>query len=53
MKTVKALYRKDVEVLDPESGEPMKIILWPATKQIKEIPIPQHFHEGYLDNMEF
>ncbi|CAI9300221.1 unnamed protein product [Lactuca saligna] len=31
----------------------MKIILWPATKQLKEIPIPQHFHEGYLDNMEF
>ncbi|CAI9299629.1 unnamed protein product [Lactuca saligna] len=31
----------------------MKIILWPATKQQKEIPIPQQFHEGYLDNMEF
>ncbi|CAI9282276.1 unnamed protein product [Lactuca saligna] len=53
MKTAKALYRKDTDVHDPESGEPMKIILWPATKQLKEIPIPQHFHEGYLDNMEF
>ena len=31
----------------------MKIIRWPATKQQKEIPIPQHFHEGYLDNIEF
>ncbi|CAI9272459.1 unnamed protein product [Lactuca saligna] len=33
MKTAKALYRKDKDVIDPESGEPMKIILWPATKQ--------------------
>ncbi|CAI9300219.1 unnamed protein product [Lactuca saligna] len=31
----------------------MKIILWPATKKQKENPIPQHFHEGYLDDMEF
>ncbi|KAL7604500.1 hypothetical protein Lser_V15G16719 [Lactuca serriola] len=53
MKTARALYRKDKDVLDPESGEPMKIILCPATKKQKEIPIPQHFHEGYLDNMEF
>ncbi|CAI9271189.1 unnamed protein product [Lactuca saligna] len=53
MKTERALYRKEKEILDPESGEPMKIILWPATKQQKEIPIPQHFHEGYLDKMEF
>ncbi|CAI9304503.1 unnamed protein product [Lactuca saligna] len=53
MKTARALYRKDKEVLDPESGEPMKIILWPATKQHKEIHIPQHFQEGYLDKMEF
>ena len=53
MKTAKALYRKDKDVLDPETGKPMKIILWPATKKQKEIPIPQHFQEGYLDNMEF
>ncbi|CAI9284446.1 unnamed protein product [Lactuca saligna] len=53
MKTARALYRKDEEVLDLESGEPMKIILWPVTKKQKEIPIPQHFHEGYPDNMEF
>ncbi|CAI9265572.1 unnamed protein product [Lactuca saligna] len=52
MKTARALYRKHKEILDHESGEPMKIILWPATKEHKEIPIPQHFHEGYLDNME-
>ncbi|CAI9302871.1 unnamed protein product [Lactuca saligna] len=25
----------------------------PATKKQKEIPIPQHFHEGYLDDMKF
>ena len=31
----------------------MKIVLWPATKKLKEIPIPLHFHEGYLDKMEF
>ncbi|CAI9271407.1 unnamed protein product [Lactuca saligna] len=53
MKTAKALYKKDKDVLDPETGEPMKIILWPATKKQKEIPIPQHFHKGYLDDMEF
>ncbi|CAI9288719.1 unnamed protein product [Lactuca saligna] len=53
MKTAKALYKKDKDVLDPETGEPMKIILWPATKKQKEIPIPQHFHEGYLNDMEF
>ncbi|CAI9278115.1 unnamed protein product [Lactuca saligna] len=53
MKTAKTLYKKDKDVLDPETGEPMKIILWPATKKQKEIPIPQHFHEGYLDDMEF
>ncbi|CAI9296870.1 unnamed protein product [Lactuca saligna] len=53
MKTVKSLYRKDKDNIDPKSGQPMKIILWPTTKQLKEIPIPQHFHEGYLDNMGF
>ncbi|CAI9277306.1 unnamed protein product [Lactuca saligna] len=53
MKTTKALYKKHKDVLDPETGEPIKIILWPATKKQKEIPIPQHFHEGYLDDMEF
>ncbi|CAI9300246.1 unnamed protein product [Lactuca saligna] len=53
MKTAKALYKKDKDVLDPETGEPMKIILCPATKKQKEIPNPQHFHEGYLDDMEF
>ncbi|CAI9304524.1 unnamed protein product [Lactuca saligna] len=52
MKTAKALYRKDKDVLDIESGEPMKIILQPATKKQKLIPIPTHFHEGYLDSME-
>ena len=31
----------------------MKIMLWPTTNQVKEIPIPQHFHDGYLDNIEF
>ena len=53
MKTAKALVRKDKYIIDPEIGEPMKIMLWPGTKQLKEIPIPQHFHDGYLDNMEF
>ncbi|CAI9259973.1 unnamed protein product [Lactuca saligna] len=53
MKTAKALYKKDKDVLDPETGEQMRIILWPATKKQKEIPILQHFHEGYLDDTEF
>ena len=35
MKTAKALYRKDKAVIDPESGEPMKIILWLIIKQLK------------------
>ncbi|CAI9276901.1 unnamed protein product [Lactuca saligna] len=52
MKTARALYRKDQDILDPESGKPMRIILWPTTKQQKEIPIPHHFREGYLNNME-
>ncbi|CAI9298687.1 unnamed protein product [Lactuca saligna] len=25
----------------------------PATNQLKEIPIPQHFHDVYLDDMDF
>ncbi|KAL7597552.1 hypothetical protein Lser_V15G22580 [Lactuca serriola] len=45
MKTAKALYRKDKDVIDPETDKPVKIILWPATKKQKEIPIPQHFQE--------
>ncbi|CAI9264321.1 unnamed protein product [Lactuca saligna] len=32
MKTARALYRKDKEILDLESSEPMQIILWPVTK---------------------
>ncbi|CAI9260921.1 unnamed protein product [Lactuca saligna] len=32
MKTARALYQKDKDVLDPELGKPMKIIMWPATK---------------------
>lgn len=53
MKTTESLIRIDKDVLDPRTNEPMKIVLWPTTKQLKEIPIPLHFHEGYLDKMEF
>ncbi|CAI9276287.1 unnamed protein product [Lactuca saligna] len=28
-------------------------MLWPATNQFKDIPIPQYLQEGYLDDMEF
>ncbi|KAL7585859.1 hypothetical protein Lser_V15G45032 [Lactuca serriola] len=38
MKTTKALYKKEKDVLDPETGEPMKISLWPATKKKKSLP---------------
>ncbi|CAI9260914.1 unnamed protein product [Lactuca saligna] len=36
MISARALYRKDKEIMDPKSGEPMKIIIWPTTKQQKE-----------------
>lgn len=52
MKTADSLLKRDNEVLDPKTNEPMKIVMWPATKQLKEIPIPQHFHNRYLDRME-
>ncbi|CAI9259283.1 unnamed protein product [Lactuca saligna] len=53
MKTADLLIRRDKEVLDPRTNERMNIMMWHATKHLKEIPIPQHFHEGYLDHMEF
>ncbi|CAI9264206.1 unnamed protein product [Lactuca saligna] len=53
MKTAKAMIVKDKDILDLETNRPMKIMLWPTTYQVKEIPIPQHFQEGYLDDMEF
>mgnify|MGYP001555473104 CR=1 FL=1 len=53
MKKANSLIRRDPEVLDPKTNNPMKILLWPPTKQLKEIPIPQHFQDGYLDRMEF
>lgn len=53
MKTAKSLIRRDKEILDPETDEPMKIMLWLATNQLKEIPIPQHLHEGCLDDIDF
>ncbi|CAI9276462.1 unnamed protein product [Lactuca saligna] len=51
--TLAPLIRRDKVVFDPRTNEPMKIVMWPRTKQLKEIPISQHFHEGYLDRMEF
>ena len=32
MKTAESLIRKDKDVLDPRTNEPIKIVLWPATK---------------------
>ena len=40
MKTADSLIRRDQEVLDPRTNEPMKIALWPPTKQLNEISIP-------------
>ena len=39
-------------MLNPRTNEPVKIVSWAATKQFKKIPIPHHFHDGYLDRME-
>ncbi|CAI9259280.1 unnamed protein product [Lactuca saligna] len=36
MKTAKSLIRRDKEVLDPETDEPMEIMLWPTTRQLKD-----------------
>ncbi|CAI9304137.1 unnamed protein product [Lactuca saligna] len=32
MKNVESLIRRDKEVLDRRTNEPMKLVLWPATK---------------------
>lgn len=53
MKTVESLIKRDKDVLNPQTNEPMKIVMWPPTKQMKEIHIPQHLHEGHMDTMEF
>ena len=53
MKTAESFVKRDKNVLDPRTNEPMKIVTWPPTKQMKEIPIIQHFHDGSLENMEY
>lgn len=52
-KTIESLIRTDKDVLDLRTNEPMKIVLWPTTKQLNEIPIPLRIHEGYMEKMEF
>ena len=53
MKTTKALVRKDKDIINPETNQPMKIMLWPATNQVREIPIPQHFINDILNVWNF
>ena len=53
MKTTNSIVRKYKDVLDPKTNEPMKIVMWPPTKQTKEIPIVQYYQDGSLDNMNF
>lgn len=40
-------------MIDQNTNEPMKIVMWPPTKKMKEIHIVQQFRDGSLDNMEF
>lgn len=53
MKAVESFIRKSKVVFDPKKNEPMKFVMWPPTKKLKEIPIVQHFRDGSLDNMKY
>ena len=45
--------KKAKDVLDPKTNTAMKTVMWPPTKQMKEIPIIQHFCDGSLQDMEY
>lgn len=39
MKNAKSLIMNDKDVIDPRTNKPMKLVMWPPTKQLKEILI--------------
>lgn len=53
MKTAESFVKKAKDVIDPKANKSMKTVMWPPTKQMKEIPIIQHFRDGSLQDMEY
>ena len=51
MKTAESFVAVHKHVLDKETSEPIRAVLWPATAQVKHILVPQNCPDGSLHSM--
>ena len=51
MKTAESFVAVHKHVLDKETSEPIRPVMWPATAQVKHIPVPQNCPDGSLHSM--
>lgn len=51
MKTVDSLFKKLKGVFDPCTSRTINNVMWPPTKQMKQILIVPHLPDGSLQNM--
>ena len=53
MKTVESVIKHYPDVIDPKTGHPLQVVMWPATNQVKQIPVLQSYPDGSLSSMEY
>ena len=53
VKTAKSVIKHYPDVVDPKIGHPLQVVMWPATKQVKHIPMLQSYRDGSLGSMEY
>ena len=51
MKTVESVIKHYPDVIDPKTGHPLQVVMWPATNQVKHIPMLQDYPDGSLSSM--
>ena len=51
MKTVESVIKQYPDVIDPKTGHPLQVVMWPATNQVKQIPVLQDYPDGSLSSM--
>ncbi|KAK1430098.1 hypothetical protein QVD17_12608 [Tagetes erecta] len=53
MVTAASGVRTHKDVVDPSTGEPLKIVMWPPTQKAKVIPLPVNLHDGSLSAFKY
>ena len=51
METVESVIKKYPDDIDPKTGNPLQVVMWPATNQVKQFPMLQDYPDGSLSSM--